>query len=82
MLDFIWIEITLQEKLHWETEIKIDHDGREKQFIYLYADFVYIKNEIILPKELEKIEWISKEIAKNLDIVPPSRKFLSKINLL
>lgn len=79
-----YIEITISEgkKLFWDEEIKEDHDGIIKHFIYLVYEFYYVSGDIVVPKELEKVEFIKIEKLQNYDVVPPSVKLFRRIGYI
>ncbi len=80
--NFIGIDVSPIKSLTWDSETKEDSDGIYKQFIYLDAEFEYVSGDIKVPEGLEKVEWVSINQLKNLDIVPPSVKLLKKLQYL
>lgn len=70
------------EKISTDEEIKEDHDGITKKF--LYSDFIcqYRSGEPIAPEGAEKVEWVPKDRLSEYDIVPPAVKFFKKIGYL
>ena len=77
--NYLGITVSPSKHLSWDTEIKEDHDGIKKQFIYLELEVDCISGEIKVPEELEKIEFIPIDSLPNLDIVPPSVKMFKRI---
>jgi|SRR3989344_1441479 len=73
------INIKLVKELGWDTEVKKDHDGVEKMFVYLDAICEYVDGEIVPSPEIEKLEWVDFDKLKDYDLVPPSRKLFSKL---
>ena len=67
------IDIKAKQKLWWDSEIKIDHDGEEKFFIYLDSLYSYAGGELEKGKGVEELAWIPIDELGNYDIVPPSR---------
>ena len=55
-----------------EGEIKEDHDGITKQFVYINFTCTYKAGEIKTPAGLEKVAWILKDELARYDIVPPA----------
>ncbi|MEX2411168.1 MAG: NUDIX domain-containing protein [Candidatus Paceibacterota bacterium] len=72
------IDIKLIDRLGWDTEIKTDHDGKEKLFIYLDALCDYVSGKLELSEGIEKLEWIHINDLDDYDLVPPSRELFSK----
>ncbi|MDD3101758.1 MAG: hypothetical protein PHE59_01255 [Patescibacteria group bacterium] len=65
-----------------DSEVKQDHDGIVKKFIYIDFSCFYKNGLPKTPEGAEKVEWIPKEKIKEYDIVPPSKKLLKKIGYL
>ena len=76
------INVSVKNKLSWDTEIKHDLDGVEKFFIYLDVICEYESGELTLSEGIEKLEWIKIEDLGNYDIVPPSRILFKKLGYL
>lgn len=78
------INIKLRKNLSWDTEIKKDLDGEEKQFIYLDSLYDYVDGNLIIGdnQNIEKLEWISIEDLEQYDIVPPSVILFKKMGYL
>lgn len=79
---FTGIDISPVRSFFWDAEIKKDHDGIEKQFIYLNLECEYISGKPTIPKDYEKIEWIPIEKLSTIDIVPPSVIMFKKLRYL
>ncbi len=76
------IDITVKNKLSWDTEIKNDLDGVKKFFVYLDVLCEYQSGEIVVGEGIEKIEWVAKEDLPKYDIVPPSRILFEKLGYM
>ena len=76
------LDIKLRENTGWDTEIKHDLDGEEKQFIYLDSIYDYASGDIIVGDGIEKVEWAPIEKLNEYDIVPPSRILFEKMGYL
>ena len=76
------INVSVKNKLSWDTEIKHDLDGVEKFFVYLDVICEYESGELTLSEGIEKLEWIKIEDLSNYDIVPPSRILFKKLGYL
>ncbi len=61
-------------------EIKKDHDGIEKNFIYLNMLCQYLNGTPKVPAGAERVEWIPKSRLKDYDIVPPSVALFKNLN--
>ena len=76
------IDVEVIKGLEGNSEIKHDHDGIEKNFIYTNLLCKYIGGNIKTPEGAEKVEWIPKDELKEYDLVPPSAKLLKKLGYL
>lgn len=77
------IEVEVDEKLFpSDSEIKKDHDGIEKKFIYTNFKCHYLSGAPKIPTGIEKVEWIPKDKINEYDIVSPSIKLLKTIGYL
>lgn len=77
------MELEITKELWWDSETKIDHDGEEKQFIWLDAECRVVNGApeaVSNPKE--ELKWVSIDELQNYDHVPPSRNVLEKMELL
>jgi hypothetical protein len=70
------------ESIPFGAEIKQDHDGINKNFIYVNLRCKYLGGEPKIPKGAEKVEWISKKELGEYDIVPPSLELFKKLGYL
>ncbi len=73
------INITVREKISWDTEIKDDVDGIKKHFVYLDVLCDYSSGELVAGEGVERLEWVSKAELASYDIVPPSRILFQKL---
>lgn len=76
------ITIRVLKKIGWNTEVKHDLDGDEKQFIYLNTLCEYVDGDLVAAEGIEKLEWVSIDKLSNYDHVPPSRKLLHELGFL
>jgi len=76
------IDISVAEHLGWDTEVKHDHDGEEKLFIYLDNLCEYVGGELQWGDDIEKLEWVLIEKLSTYDLVPPTTKLLKKLGYL
>ncbi|MEO5949775.1 MAG: NUDIX domain-containing protein [Candidatus Saccharimonas sp.] len=74
--------VSVVEKLWWDEEIKVDHDGVEKRFVYLDA-ICNVEGGIPHPvNENETLEWVNVSDLKNYDINPPTKLLLKRLGYL
>lgn len=76
------IDIKIDKKFSWDTEIKNDLDGVEKFFVYLDVICEYAGGELTLSPGIEKLEWVEVTKLKEYDLVPPSIELFKKLNYL
>ena len=76
------IDITVKNKISWDTEVKKDLDGIEKFFVYLDVMCEYAGGELHPTADIEKLEWVKLEDLHRYDIVPPSRILFKKLGYL
>ncbi len=76
------INISVTNKISWDTEIKHDLDGIEKFFVYLDVLCEYESGELRLSDGIEKLEWLKPEDLKDYDIVPPSRVLFKRLGYM
>lgn len=80
--DFAGVEVSEIKSSFWDTEVKKDHDGIEKHFIYLDLQCEYASGEPTIPPGHEKIEWIPLEKLSTIDVVPPSVIMFKRLGYL
>ncbi len=73
------IEISVAEKFSWNTEVKNDLDGIEKQFVYLDVLCDYVTGDIVASEGIERLEFISTSQLHDYDVVPPSVDVFKKL---
>ncbi len=80
--DEIGISVSIEKTIGWGSEIKEDHDGIVKQYVYLDTLCRYLSGEAKIPANCEKVEWVEKGNLSNYDIVPPSVELFKRIGYL
>lgn len=76
-------EVSISEQLWWDSEIKTDHDGEKKLFVYLdVARRVVDGKPRPLANPNEELEWVDIEKLGTYELNPPSHTLLSKMKLL
>jgi 8-oxo-dGTP pyrophosphatase MutT (NUDIX family) len=76
------IDIRIDKKFSWDTEVKQDLDGVEKFFVYLDVLCEYTAGEPTLTPGIEKLEWVEIDRLKDYDIVPPSVEVFKKLGYI
>ncbi len=76
------VDCKVLENYSWDTEIKHDLDGIEKQFVYLDLICEYTGGELIAGEGIEKVVWVPIKELGNYDIVPPSKVLFKKLGWL
>ena len=76
------ITISITDRIGWDTEIKKDHDGEEKLFVYLDSLCGYVSGELTWGTGIEKLEWVPIDQLSKYDIVPPSVALFKKMGYL
>ena len=73
------VEINVAERFSWDTEVKHDLDGVEKQFVYLDILCDYASGDLIMGEGIEKLEFVPVSNLNNYDVVPPSVSVFKKL---
>lgn len=74
--------VSVVEKLWWDEEIKVDHDGEEKRFIYLDVLCIVERGAPSPVNRNEVLEWVAIEDLDDYDINQPSKTLLQRLKLL
>lgn len=74
--------VSIVEKLWWDEEAKVDHDGEAKRFIYLDAVCEITGGQPSPVNSSEVLEWVSVEDLHNYDINPPTKILLQRLEYL
>lgn len=74
--------VNIVEKLWWDEEIKVDHDGEEKRFVYLDAICDIAGGTPHPVNQNETLEWVGINDLRNYDINPPTKTLLTRIGYL
>lgn len=76
----VGIDVDVSNKpLSLDFEIKLDHDGIEKKFIYFNLLCKYLGGTPKIPQGAELVEWLPKDKLKTFDMVPPSVKLFKNL---
>lgn len=76
------IKINLIKPLACDTEIKKDHDGIKKLFVYLDYLCEYVSGVLKPSADIERLEWVEINNLKDYDIVPPTKVLFKKLGYL
>ena len=74
--------VSIVEKLWWDEEIKVDHDGKEKRFVYLDAICNITEGNPDPVNQNETLEWVSVNNLREYAINPPTKTLLTRIGYL
>ena len=74
--------VSIVEKLWWDEEIKVDHDGKEKRFVYLDAICNIAEGNPDPVNQNETLEWVSVNNLREYAINPPTKTLLTRIGYL
>ena len=74
--------VSIVEKLWWDEEIKVDHDGKEKRFVYLDAICNITEGNPEPVNQNETLEWVSINDLRKYDISPPTKTLITRIGYL
>lgn len=76
------MNVSIDEKLWWDEDMKVDHDGETKRFIYLDALCRVTSGSVTPANENERLEWVELSSLNNYSLNPPSVVVLKKLNYL
>lgn len=76
------ITVSIKEKLWWNDETKVNHDGVEKRFIYLdvLCDIVDGVPQPTNPNET--LEWVAVNDLVDYDLNPPTKTLLQQLGYI
>ena len=74
--------VSIVEKLWWDEEVKVDHDGEEKRFVYLDAICNIAEGNPHPVNQNETLEWVSVNDLRDYDINSPTKTLLARIGYL
>ncbi|OGL22247.1 hypothetical protein A2707_02865 [Candidatus Saccharibacteria bacterium RIFCSPHIGHO2_01_FULL_45_15] len=75
-------KVRISEKLWWDEELKVDHDGEEKRFVYIDAICEIDTGEPKPVNENETLEWAVPGELENYDLNPPTKTLLKRLEYL
>ena len=71
--------VTVDERLWWDEDIKADHDGEEKRFVYIDAICALASGDPNPVNKNEQLEWVEKQELSNYDHNPPGLKLFKRL---
>jgi ADP-ribose pyrophosphatase YjhB (NUDIX family) len=74
--------VRITEQLTWDEEVKTDHDGEEKRFLYLDAMCELASGEPKPVNPNEELKWVKVGDLAEYDHVPPGVKLFKKLGYL
>ncbi|MGZ6004794.1 MAG: hypothetical protein ACXWLH_01445 [Candidatus Saccharimonadales bacterium] len=74
--------VSIDEKLWWDEEVKTDHDGETKRFIYLDTLCSIASGSITPANNKEQLEWVELSELGNYPLNPPSVVVLRKLKFV
>lgn len=76
------MNVSIDEKLWWDEEVKTDHDGETKRFIYLDALCSIASGSVTPVNKNEQLEWVELSDLSKHPLNPPSVVVLKRLNYL
>lgn len=76
------MNVSIDEKLWWDEEVKADHDGESKRFIYLDALCSVVSGSVTPVNKNEQLEWVEVSNLVNYELNSPSVIVLKKLSYL
>lgn len=76
------MKVLVDEKLWWDEEVKADHDGESKRFIYLDVLCSIVSGSVTPINQNEQLEWVELSDLGNHELNPPSVVVLKKLSYL
>jgi len=74
--------VSITERLWWDEDIKADHDGEEKRFIYVDATCTITSGNPSPVNESESLEWVAVSDLSGYQLNPPTRVLLKRLQYI
>lgn len=74
--------VNITEKLWWDEETKVDHDGEEKRFVYLDALCSVEGSQPEPVNQNETLEWVAVADLGDYDLNPPTKTLLQRLQYI
>ena len=71
--------VRISDRLWWDEELKVDHDGEEKRFVYIDAVCEIAADEPNPVNENEILEWVTLSELASYDLNPPTKTLLKRL---
>lgn len=71
--------VSIDERLWWDEDIKVDHDGEEKRFIYLDALCSVLTGEPKPVNTNEELKWVKLSDMEQYELNPPTQVVLKRL---
>lgn len=72
--------VIIDERLWWDEDIKLDHDGEEKRFVYIDALCRVESGEPSPLNPNEELKWVKVSDLGNYELNPPTQNVLNRLN--
>ncbi|MCB9823048.1 NUDIX domain-containing protein [Candidatus Nomurabacteria bacterium] len=72
--------VIIDERLWWDEDIKLDHDGEEKRFVYIDALCRVESGEPSPLNPNEELKWVKISDLGNYELNPPTQNVLNRLN--
>ncbi len=76
------MNVSVDEKLWWDEEVKTDHDNEIKHFIYLDVICSIVSGSVTPVNKNEQLEWVELPRLNEYSLNPPSTVLLKKLKYL
>lgn len=74
--------VSITEKLWWDEDIKIDHDGEKKRFVYIDALCTIIDGNPAPLNKNEELHWVALRDLGDYALNPPTRVLLGRLGYI
>lgn len=71
--------VKIDERLWWDEDIKLDHDGEEKRFVYIDALCRVESGEPSPLNPIEELKWVKISDLGNYELNPPTHNVLNRL---
>ena len=74
--------VSIDKRVGWDQEQKVDHDDEEKRFIYLDALCNLVAGDPKSKNPNEELKWVNIADLHNYELNPPSAKLLRELGYI
>ena len=76
------MSVSIDERLDWDEDMKADHDGEVKRFVYIDA-LCSIKSGSVSPvNRNEELKWVPQAELREYAVNPPTATVFKKLNYI